>query len=207
MPRLKLTPAIKEQVLTLNTAGLSPQDISARTGFSKASIYRWLRTDFKTLTPATCKNCGTPTTSKYGYCHNNDECLKLYHQVCNRLNKNKPDNRSRANARCRKHSTGMSPEMWNECWEIQQGSCGLCSTDLSKLRSFHVHADHVPESNPPKPRGILCSRCNTNWLGILEAAERAGDCQITNPQLIAWQTNPPMARSSFAEELGWLVCA
>jgi hypothetical protein len=103
----------------------------------------------------------------------------------------------------RQRVTGFTVEMFSECLDIQENKCGLCFTDLESLTSPQVCADHVPDSNPPKPRGILCQKCNNIWLGRLERSEINGDCKITNPQLIQWQNFPPMSRSSFARELGW----
>lgn len=103
----------------------------------------------------------------------------------------------------RQRTTGFTPEMFEECLVIQEGKCGLCFIDLETLATSQVHADHVPRSNPPKPRGVLCGPCNTRRLGFVEAFEIAGDCKITSPQLLEWQEFPPMSRSSFAEELGW----
>ena len=100
--------------------------------------------------------------------------------------------------------TGFTAEMHAECLEIQKGLCGLCDKALASITTRNgVHHDHVPGSNPPQPRGILCHYCNASWLGRLEAFERAGDCKITNPQILEWQTFPPMSKSSFAESLGW----
>jgi hypothetical protein len=137
-----------------------------------------------------CDACLEYRTSINRYWHDHPEKAKAYQKAYDRF-----------------RQSGFTQEMFYECWKLQNGLCGLCSINLETLDSTHVHADHEPESSPKRPRGILCRKCNTYWLGKLEAAERAGDCKITNPQLIEWQTNPPMARSSFAEELGWLVCA
>lgn len=116
-----------------------------------------------------------------------------------------PMDKNRRDSASRFRRTGFSPGMFAECWTIQQGRCGLCDRDLSKLPKRQVHADHEPESKPMKPRGILCEECNKHWLGNLESYERRGDCKITNAKILEWQTNPPMSKSSFAKELGWVV--
>ena len=103
----------------------------------------------------------------------------------------------------RRRYSGFTRPMFDECWLIQSGKCGLCDRDLTGLKTQQIHADHEPDSQPKKPRGILCSSCNNNWLGRLEYWERVGDCNITSPKILEWQTNPPMSRSTFAAELGW----
>jgi recombination endonuclease VII len=157
-----------------------------------------------------CK-CGNPVpASKGGHGHRKwcDECRARYSQVKPIWRQTAPADkvesaRARNSALRRFTDTGFAADMFAECWVIQDGKCGLCGTNLDTLVSNHVHADHEPGSNPKRPRGILCRQCNTGWLGRLEKAERAGDCKIINPQLLEWQDNPPMSRSSFARELGW----
>lgn len=61
-----------------------------------------------------------------------------------------PEQNRRANLR----KYGITPEDYDQMFEVQQGLCAICA-EASDLR---LHIDHDHETG--KVRGLLCARCN-----------------------------------------------
>lgn len=52
-------------------------------------------------------------------------------------------------------NTGVNAKHYQEMWQAQRGLCAVCNQPSKKQLS----ADH--DHTTMKPRGLLCSRCNT----------------------------------------------
>jgi hypothetical protein len=64
---------------------------------------------------------------------------------------------------------GWTPEMYDEAFNAQNGRCAICG-EAPKPRTqsptARLDADHM-HTNPPVPRGLLCTFCNTA-IGLLK---------------------------------------
>ena len=52
---------------------------------------------------------------------------------------------------------GITPEQWIEMWYAQGECCGVCRSETTDGKWWHVDHDH----ETGKVRGILCHGCNT----------------------------------------------
>ena len=57
----------------------------------------------------------------------------------------------------RRKSYGISPEQYKNLWEIQNGKCGICFSELKGDRTTHIDHNH----STGNVRGLLCHHCNT----------------------------------------------
>ena len=65
--------------------------------------------------------------------------------------------RARITAASRYTKTGITQEMFENMLALQGNRCAVCDNPFSGTKDVHADHDHATG----KPRGILCSRCNT----------------------------------------------
>ena len=63
---------------------------------------------------------------------------------------------SEKNSRCKKY--GITPRIYNELFDKQDGCCAICGVHQSELPyTLCIDHDHITG----KVRGLLCNNCNT----------------------------------------------
>lgn len=63
-----------------------------------------------------------------------------------------------------KHKYGITPEQWQEMFDVQKGCCAICGRHQGEL-SRRLSVDHCHTTN--EVRGLLCTSCNSK-LGWFE---------------------------------------
>ena len=61
------------------------------------------------------------------------------------------------------HKFGLTPNDVRQMLEDQDNCCAVChveATTVHKIGITNMLIDHVPDSNPKRVRGLVCSRCN-----------------------------------------------
>jgi hypothetical protein len=74
---------------------------------------------------------------------------------------------------------GLTPAHLKKCWEVQEGKCAICNTDLD--RKYHIDHCHTEMMF----RGLLCRFCNTG-LGLFK------DSQTNLARAITYLASPPL---------------
>ena len=104
--------------------------------------------------------------------------------------------------RVQKHRSGMSPTVFEDLLNVQNGLCAICKeppTKEGKSRLFHV--DH--DTTTKLIRGLLCTNCNTA-LGLFR--ENTGNLQAASMYLLKspaeqLQPRPRMVREQRGSKL------
>jgi uncharacterized protein with PIN domain len=58
--------------------------------------------------------------------------------------------------------SGWTPEAFEDAVLKQHNLCAICNKEMERPEADHEHVV------PPKPRGILCGRCNRGLGGFLD---------------------------------------
>lgn len=98
----------------------------------------------------------------------------------------RPTSLERRKAQQRMRISGVSTALFQALWDAQGGKCAVCTRDL--ILGAKTHADHCHDEK--KPRGLLCSVCNTVE-GLIKSIGLSPD--EFGQRLVAYLKNPPAA--------------
>ena len=80
-----------------------------------------------------------------------DKCYKEYRK------KNKKDTKLSNRLYQKKHRYNLTPEEYNNLFQIQNNRCAICNKEFNE--NLKAYVDHNHSTN--KIRGLLCSKCNS----------------------------------------------
>src|SRR5271169_1406776 len=114
-----------------------------------------------------CPQCTKNKSVETGYykCGDSQKCMSWCKDCCKRLRpqsteyfkKYYQEHKQQRVAKDRKHRYGVTQEMFDTVFELQDKACGVCgSTEPASKNGWHT--DHSHETK--QFRGVLCSNCN-----------------------------------------------
>lgn len=120
-------------------------------------------------TSSYCKDCHNEYQKEYSK-KTNYKNIKDYFKKNNYKYQKEYQKRTRWAVKYNRRKNGWTEELFNATLKKQNYRCAICNIDSpspSGKRDWHADHDHLTG----KPRGILCSSCNT-LLGRIENKEK-----------------------------------